>query len=125
MEQGITDKEVGAANKVKRTAVGMKAKARKDALDSKLAALVPNIDPVSLQKSPGTVLTIELQLEWYRKFDEKIPMKSALKNKAQKLLAFIDTVKCLNNGEVKIPEPESEGSDTVDMFNEDIEEELE
>jgi hypothetical protein len=66
-------------------------------LNAKLDALEPILDPEQLEKRPGTIKDIDLQLEWHHKFDPDIPKKSTLKRKAKKLEALIDAVKHINN----------------------------
>jgi len=109
--QGVADQDTGNANKSRREALQKKKQTAKAALDAKLAGFKPQLDVGVLEKSPGTVKAIELQLEWHRKFDKDIPKKSTMKNKAEKLGALIAAVKRLNTGEVKITQVDEEVND--------------
>jgi hypothetical protein len=73
-------------------------------LNAKLNALEPILDPEQLEKAPGTIKNINLQIEWHRKFDPNVLKKPTLKRKTEKLEALIDAVKCINNGEVEVLE---------------------
>jgi hypothetical protein len=116
-ELGAADKAAAAANKVRRDATQEKKKTRKAALDAKLAALVPEMDPSKLREKSRTVPVIELQLEFHRITDSAIPKKSALKNKAAKLEALLQAVERVKDGLVKLPEFEEEESGEEFIFS--------
>lgn len=68
-------------------------KATKDAKTAKIDAVILRLDVDDIMASPGTNPQIELQLEALRRSDSKIPLKSHLKNKAERLAALIAAVK--------------------------------
>lgn len=88
-------------------------------MNAKLDALEPILDPEQLEKRPGTIKDIDLQLEWYCKFDPDIPKESTLKRKGEKLEAIIDAVKHIKNGEVEIPEDLDESKKESSGVDED------
>ena len=91
----------------------------------KLNALVPNLNVDSLEEATMTVPVIELQLEWHRRLDDKIPPKSTLGNKALKLEALIAAVKRHNQGLAGKSKSSIIEDDAMDLDHMDTEEEME
>jgi hypothetical protein len=125
---GKADQSLGNANKTQRIVKRTKRDAASKALAERLDALVPNLDIDSLKKALITVPVIELQLEWHRKFDSDVPMKSTLSNKALKLEALVAAVKRHNSGKAvksNLPINASTQDNAMDLDNIDTEEEME
>ena len=125
VSQGKADQSLGNANKTQRIAKRTKKEATSKALAEKLNALVPNLNVDSLQEATMTVPVIELQLEWHRRLDDKIPKKSTLGNKALKLEALIAAVKRHNQGLAGKSKSSIIEDDAMDLDHMDTEEEME
>ena len=125
VNQGKADQSLGNANKTQRIAKRTKKEATSKALAEKPNALVPNLNINSLEEAKMTVSLIELQLEWHRQLDDKIPKKSTLGNKALKLEALISAMKHHNQGVAGKYDSSIIEADAMDLDHMDTEEELE
>ena len=101
-DQGREDEEQATQKRTKRDAAKAKKAASKAALTSLLKDLKVILDPAILKQKPPEVKNIDLQLEWPRGFDDPVPKKSHLKNKASKLGALIAAVDRHNNNEAEV-----------------------
>lgn len=103
--------------------------ARKAAAKATLALLLKDLEVIldaeMLRRKPPKAKEIELQLEWHRGFDEEVPKKSHLKNKASKLEALIAAVERHNKCQVEVENfiEEIEAADR-ELDEEEEEEEL-
>jgi hypothetical protein len=74
---------------------------KKHAADAKLDALELRLDPMDVSNSPGSVVSIEAQLNWHRRDgNPDIPNKTAIKKLAKlaKVELLIAAIKCYNEG---------------------------
>ncbi len=70
----------------------------------------PRLDVADIERSPGTNVELELQLDWHRRHDPIIPKKSVAKTKNLKIEALVAAVNRYNS-RVSI----STGGDTLDV----------
>ncbi|EGO29480.1 hypothetical protein SERLADRAFT_433458 [Serpula lacrymans var. lacrymans S7.9] len=75
--------------------------AKNDAVDAKVAAIVPRLEVAAIPKM--TVAQITLQLQWHRHFDPKVPPNSEIGIlKAGKVKALEAAVKHYNSGKARL-----------------------
>jgi hypothetical protein len=84
------------------------ASARKAIVDAKrtrINAVVPRLDTQSITDNPGTNNELDLQLEWHRRLDldKRIPPKTKMTRKEDKVTALVAAVKRYNEGMVHAP----------------------
>ena len=92
---------------------------KKEAAKAELASVIPILDIASLRANPGTIPELQLQLDWHRQNDIKIPQKSALKRKGALLDALIDAVVFHNGGILETPAAPENEKETVCIDDED------
>lgn len=95
LEQGGQDTEQAAGNKARRAALKTKKTNAQAALDAQLLLLEVELDPDNIEKLAGGNARLDLQLEWHRRFDDQVPLKSHLSNKAKKKEALRAAVRRL------------------------------
>ena len=61
--------------------------------------VMARLDVEDIKCSPGTNTDLDLQLDWHRHCDDKVPIKSNVTKKADKIKALIEAVECHNEGQ--------------------------
>jgi hypothetical protein len=90
-------------------------KAAQDAKRAKIDAVVARLNVQDIKDAPGTCADLDLQLEWHRCQDSRVPKKKDVKKKEDKIKALVDAVECHNSGQQVIILPADENSIQVDV----------
>jgi hypothetical protein len=77
-------------------------KAAQDAKRAKIDAVMARLDVGDIKRSPGTNADLDLQLDWHRRRDNKVPIKANVTKKADKIKALVEAVERHNQGQQAI-----------------------
>lgn len=61
-------------------------------MQTRIDGVIPRKDIEEIRQNPGTNREIDLELDWHRRFDNKIPKKGELTKKELKIQALVDAV---------------------------------
>ncbi|THH28253.1 hypothetical protein EUX98_g5932 [Antrodiella citrinella] len=64
-----------------------------DQKETMLNGLQPRLEVGEIEAKPGTVAEIDMELDWHRRSDSLVPLKSRMKNKVEKLTQLLAAVK--------------------------------
>jgi len=87
-KQAVADKEV-VESKRKKDMVRMAAKQK---VNDELDKVVCRLDISIIKSSPGTNASLDLEIGWFRRLDNEVPIKARLGNKELKVQALIQAV---------------------------------
>jgi hypothetical protein len=90
-------------------------KAAQDAKRVKIDAVVARLDVHSIEDNPGTNAELDLQLEWHRRRDDRVPKKKDVTKKADKVKALVEAVERYNNGQQASDIPIDDDSIQIDV----------
>jgi len=90
-------------------------KAAQDAKCVKIDAVVARLDVHSIEDNPGTNAELDLQLEWHRRRDNRVPKKKDVTKKADKVKALVEAVEQYNNGQQASDIPIDDDSIQIDV----------
>ena len=97
-------------------------KAAQDAKRAKIDTVMARLDVEDIKRSPRTNTDLDLQLDWHRRCDDKVPIKSNVTKKADKIKALIEAVECHNEGQQVIASYGDDNNIQIDVLS-DLDEE--
>ncbi|THH26968.1 hypothetical protein EUX98_g7224 [Antrodiella citrinella] len=83
-------------------------KDKRDQKETMLNGLQPRLEVGEIEVKPGTVAEIDMELDWHRRFDSLVLLKSRMKNKVEKLTHLLAAVKRYHQW---VPEPSMDVGD--------------